>query len=156
METLCLHCLPKERGSPSILGKVPPSAVLLNANVNKKESQTMKAEFISNWLSWILTLLSSRFTRAPFKSGLHRRCLKGYNLQQKYSADCEFGNKVAQRGNPCGPFIVEIFNATVIGATENKRKYHMNSCFFYLSCKLKFYYKSVSRNTGLAPLCRQP
>lgn len=51
METQCLLCLPKDRGSPSSLGTVPPSAVLLNANVNKKESQTMRAEFISNWLS---------------------------------------------------------------------------------------------------------
>lgn len=83
METRCLLCLPKERGSPSTLGRVPPSAVLLNANVNKKESQTMRAEFISNWLSWVFTLVSSWFTRVPFKSGLYRRCLYDKRVEPK-------------------------------------------------------------------------
>lgn len=74
---------PKGEGFPSTLGIVPPSAVLLNANVNKKESQTMRAEFISNWLSWIFTLVSSWFTRVPFKSGLYRRCLYDKGVQPK-------------------------------------------------------------------------
>jgi len=83
METQCLLCLPEERGSLFTLGIVPPSAVLLNANVNKKESQTMRGEFISNWLSWVFTLVSSWFTRVPFKSALYRRCLYDKRVQPK-------------------------------------------------------------------------
>lgn len=83
METQSLLCLPKERGFPSTLDIVPPSAVLLNANVNKKESQTMRAEFISSRLSWPFTLVSSWFTRIPFKSGLYRRCLYDKRVQSK-------------------------------------------------------------------------